>query len=319
MIMALRGDRRFILGVVLLIAFIAMSLASPFFLTIGNLLGLLQYTAIVGLLAAAQTLVILGGNGGIDLSMGSAVSLTSVIFGLLAVRAGLSPWVAALLVLCAGLIIGAFNGAMVALVRLPPLIVTLGTMYLFASAASVLAGGADISGFDRDGFRTIGQTSVLGIPFQVICVLIPLYVILALVLQKTTFGRSIYVMGSSSKAAQLAGIPVARNRMLLYMISGAVSALGAIVMASWLLNARAAGGSGMELQAITIAVLGGTAIAGGRGTLGGTFLAMLLVAVLQNGLQLAGVGSTIQLGLMGAVLVVSMLINKKSTVTEAVA
>ncbi|WP_256839812.1 ABC transporter permease [Ornithinimicrobium faecis] len=303
----------------LVVAFVAMSLASPYFLTTGNLLGLLQYTAVVGMLAVGQTLVILGGDGGIDLSVGSMLSLCSVSFGLIAARAELSPWLAAILTIGVGLLLGAINGLLVTWVKLPPLIVTLGTMYLFASAATVLAGGADVSGFDREGFSTIGQTSVLGVPFQVLCVLIPVYLVFALVLSRTTFGRSIYVMGSSSRGAQLSGIPVARNRLYLYMISGGVAALGAIVMASWLLNAKSAGGTGMELQAITMAVLGGTAITGGRGTLSGTFLAMLLVAVLQNGLQLAGVGSTIQLGLMGAVLIVSMLIRQKSTSYEAVA
>lgn len=315
----LLNDRRIALGVLIVIAVIAMSLMSPYFLKVGNLLSLLQYSAVVGILALGQTLVILGGGGGIDLSIGATMSLTSVIYGSVAVKLGWSPWIAVVVAIGAGALLGAFNGILITRLKLPPLIVTLGTQYLFASAALVISRGVDISGFDRQGFRVLGQTSVAGIPFQVLVILIPLYIAVGLVMSRTIFGRNVYAVGSNAVASNLSGVDVVGTRVRLYMISGMTAAVGAVISASWLLNAKAAVGTGMELQAITIAVLGGTAITGGIGRVSGTFLALILVAILNNGMQLADVGNTYQIGLLGVVLVISMLVRPKSSVpTEAI-
>lgn len=312
-------DRRVALSILIVVAFIGMSLLSPYFLQLGNLLSMLQYSAIVGLLALGQTLVILGGGGGIDLSVGSTMSLTSVVFGLVAVQAGLSPWVAALVALAAGAVLGLVNGLLITALNLPPLIVTLGTLYLYASAALVLSGGIDINGFNRDGFSTLGQTSVAGVPFQVALILIPAFIIASVIMARTRFGREIYEIGSSSLAARLSGVAVKRRRVMLYVISGSLAGLGAVVSASWLLNAKSTAGTGMELQAITIAVLGGTAITGGIGRLSGTFLALVLVAILNSGMVLAGIGSTFQIGLLGLVLIISMLVRARGRSNVGVA
>ncbi|WP_430591375.1 ABC transporter permease [Humidisolicoccus flavus] len=314
---SLAKDRRVVLLLLIGVAVVAMSLLSPYFLNAGNLLSLLQYSAVIGLLALGQTLVILGGGGGIDLSIGSTLSLCSVTFGLLSVTVGMSPWVAALLTLGVGAILGLINGVLITALRLPPLIVTLGTLYLYASAAMVLSGGIDINGFDRDNFSMIGQTSVLGVPFQVLLVLIPIFLIGAFVMHKTVFGRQVYATGSNAHAASLAGVNVPRIRISLYMIASTLAAVGAIVTASWLLNARPAAGLGFELQAITIAVLGGTAITGGVGRLLGTFLALILVAILNSGMQLAGIGNSYQIGLLGLVLIISMLVRGRSATRES--
>lgn len=311
-------DRRVALLVLIVVAFVVMSLISPYFLRIENLLSMLQYSAVVGLLALGQTLVILSGGGGIDLSIGSTMSLTSVLFGLVAVNAGLTPWVAALVAIAAGAVLGAINGVLITLLNLPPLIVTLGTLYLYASAALVLSGGVDINGFDRDGFSVIGQTSVVGIPFQVLVILVPAYLLVALLMSRARFGREVYQLGSSALAARLSGVDVRAVRLRLYAVSGALAGLGAVVSASWLLNAKSTAGTGLELQAITIAVLGGTAITGGVGRVSGTFLALVLVAILNSGMVLAGVGSTVQIGLLGAVLIVSMLVRSRARAKETV-
>lgn len=312
-------DRRIALLVLIVIAFIMMSLISPYFFRVNNLLSMTQYSAVVGLLALGQTFVILGGGGGIDLSVGSMMSLSSVFFGLLAVQGGLSPWIAAIIAVAIGAVLGLVNGLLIALLNLPPLIVTLGTLYLYASAALVISGGIDINGFDREGFSTIGQTSIAGLPFQVVVMLVPLFIIATIVMMRTRFGREVYEIGSSSLAARLAGINVKRTRVKLYVISGSLSAVGAIVSASWLLNAKSTAGTGMELQAITIAVLGGTVITGGIGRVSGTFLALLLVAILNSGMELAGIGSTFQIGLLGVVLIISMLVRSSQLAKESVA
>ncbi|GAA2009387.1 ribose/xylose/arabinose/galactoside ABC-type transport system permease subunit [Nakamurella flavida] len=305
-------DRRGALLLLIVLAMIVMSLSSPYFLQVPNLLTLMQYSAVVGILALGQTMVILGGGGGIDLSIGSIMSACSVVFGILAGEHGVSPWLAALVALVAGAVLGALNGLLITALGLPPLIVTLGTWYLYASAAQVATGGTDVSGFDRDGFTLLGQTSVLGVPFQVLCILVPLGAIMVFLTRRTAYGRNVYAVGSSDVTARLAGVPVDRIRISLYAISGTTAAVGAIVTASWLLNAKSTAGSGLELQAITIAVLGGIAITGGLGRISGVLMALVLVGILSNGLQLADVGSTFQRGLLGAVLVVSMLVRSRA-------
>ena len=303
------SDRRLSLGLLIIAAGIVMSLLSPYFLRPDNLLSMTQYGAVLGLLALGQTFVILGGGGGIDLSVGSMMSLTSVGFGLLAVDAGLDPWLAALGAVLAGALLGAVNALLINVLRLPALIATLGTLYLFASLALVLSGGTDINGFDRSGFAFLGQSKIAGIPTQVLLVLVPVYIFAAFVMTRTKSGREIYEVGNNAQAALLAGVNVRRVRSGLYIASGALAGLAAVVNASWLLNAKAVAGNGMELQAITIAVLGGVVITGGIGRVSGTLLGLTLVVVLNAGLQLAGVSNTWQIGLLGAVLIASVLLN----------
>jgi ribose/xylose/arabinose/galactoside ABC-type transport system permease subunit len=304
-------DRRLVLIVFIILTAVVMSLISPFFLTQGNLLSLLMYTTVVGLLALSQTPVILAGNGGADLSVGSVLSLCSVIFGTLAVVMDLNPWLAAILTMICGALLGLVNGLFITLLNLPPLIVTLSTLYLYASLALVISGGRDINGFDEAGFAFLGQGSILGIPAMVLLVLFPVYLFGSFLMNKTVFGRNVYVIGSSAEAAKLSGINVVRTKILLYVFSSVVASLGAIVTASWLLNARSTAGSEFLLPSIAIAVLGGVAINGGIGKVSGTFLALVLVAILNSGLQLAGVNSTIQIGLLGVIIIVSILIRSK--------
>ncbi|PRA81445.1 ABC transporter permease [Microbacterium sp. MYb66] len=303
------SDRRVSLAVLIVIAVVVMSLLSPYFLRPDNLLSMTQYGAVLGLLALGQSIVILGGGGGIDLSVGSTMSLSGVVFGLLAVNVGLDPWVAALGAIAAGALLGGVNAALITLLRIPPLIATIATLYLFASAALVLTNGIDINGFDRSGFAFLGQSKIAGFPTQVILVLLPAYVIAAIVLSRTPTGRRIYETGNNAQAALLTGVNVRATRAGLYITSGALAGLAAVVNASWLLNAKAAAGAGMELQSITIAVLGGIVITGGIGRVSGTLLGLVLVVILNSGLQLAGVSNTWQIGLLGAVLIVSVLID----------
>lgn len=304
-------DRRVVLLIIIVFSLLLMSFISPYFMNSANLLSLLRYSTVVGLLALAQTPIILGGSGGIDLSVGSSLSLSSVVFGLLAVRVGLNPWVAVIATLLISLLFGLFNGFFITIIKLPPLIVTLASMYLFSSAAMVLSGGKDINGFDSHHFALLGQGVFLDIPNQVLFVLIPSFIILSFVMRKSIFGRHVFAIGSSAEAAKLAGIKVVTTRIYLYMLSSFLAAIGAIVTASWLLNARPTSGNELLLPSITIAVLGGIVITGGIGTISGTFLALLLVAILSSGMQLAGIDSTFQIGLLGFVLLISILIRSK--------
>lgn len=302
-------DRRVLLLVMIVLVGALMSALSPYFLNVSNLLTMTQYGAIIGLLALGQAIVILGGRGGIDLSVGSSMSLSGIVMGVAASSFGLNPWLAALVAVVAGVGLGAINGFFVARLDLPPLIVTLSTLFLFGSVALVLTGGGQLGGFDRAGFPALGQTAVLGVPVQVLFVLLPAFGIAIWAQRRTRFGRRLHQAGTNDRAAVLAGVDVNRLRFWLYCISGATAALAAVVSNAWLLTARPAAGLNLELQAITIAVLGGVDIFGGKGHLSGVFLAVLLVVVLTSGLQLAGVGNSIQGGILGAVLVIASLAN----------
>ncbi|MEO3791470.1 ABC transporter permease [Nonomuraea sp. B10E15] len=303
------SDRRVFLAVLIVALGALMSLLSPYFLEVGNLLAMTQYGAVIGLLALGVSLVILGGRGGIDLSVGSALSLSGIVMGLLAQNLGLSPWLAALVTVAFGALLGSVNGFMVARLGLPPLIVTLSTLFLYGALAQVLTHGGQLGGFNREGFAALGQTAILGVPAQVLLVLAPAFAVAIWAQNRTAFGRRLHQIGTSDRAAALAGVDVDKLRFRLYCLSGALAALGAVVTNAWLLTARPSAGLGMELQAITIAVLGGIHIFGGRGHLSGVLLALVVVVVLSWGLQLAQVGNSVQTGILGLVLVGAALLN----------
>ncbi len=309
----LLGDRRILLAVLVLVTAAVMSFLSPYFLHVDNLLSMTQYGAVIGLLALGQAFVILGGGGGIDLSVGAMLSFSGVFMGLLVEGTGLNPWIAGIVTLAFGALLGLVNGLLIAKVGLLPLIATLATMFLYGSLANVVTGGKQFGGFDVAGFSSLGQSAVLGIPVQVLFVTLPAFLIAIWAMPRTRFGQRLYEIGSSDRAASLVGVSLARQRVRLYVISGMLAALGAIITNSWLLTARPSAGTGLELQAITIAVLGGLDIFGGRGHLSGVLLGLLLVIVVNNGLQLAGVGNSIQVGILGAILILSVLLNNLVT------
>jgi ribose transport system permease protein/rhamnose transport system permease protein len=306
------GSLRTRLGFLLaanVVAAVVMSQLSPYFLTLGNAQAMLQFGAVIALLALGQTLVIVTGGGGIDLSVGSMLSLSGVLFGLMATKAGVPLPLAAVLAVLAGAVLGAFNGIMITGVGIPPIIATLGTLYLYGSLAVVMTNGVPISGFP-DSFGFLGQRTLAGIPTQVLLVLAPVALLLGWVVARTALGRSIYLVGVNELAARLTGIAVERTRIVVYALSGALAGLGAIVTTSWLMSARPDAGSGYELQAITVAVLGGTNIMGGEGTLGGALLAVLVVTMVGQGLQLADVDPTWQLGILGLLLLLAVMLNE---------
>lgn len=228
------SDRRVVLAALLLLAGVVMSLLSPYFLQLDNLLSMTQFGAVVGLLALGQSMVILGGDGGIDLSVGSTMSLSGVVMGLVAQDLGVTPWLAAVVALVAGLLLGLLNGFLVTVVRIPALIATLGTLFLYSSVALVLTGGGQTGGMDRDGFRNLGNSTIAGIPTQVLVVLIPAYLIVGALLAWTRYGRTIYQAGNNEKSAALVGINVTGLRLSLYCWSGLLAALAAVVSNSWL-------------------------------------------------------------------------------------
>lgn len=270
-----------VLVLVILLEVVLFQALGRNFLVGRNISNVFRHSVEIGLLALAMTPVIL--TGGIDLSVGSMMGLCAVLFGMLVNSVGLDPWVAASLAICFGALGGGLNAVLITRLNLPPLIVTLGTFSLFRGLAEALTKGAEsYSGFSPS-FLALGNSEVAGLPAQ-IWVFFVVALGIWLLVHRTTVGRSFRAIGYAADGARYAGIPVARNTSLAYIIAGAVAGLAAVILVSRLGEARANAGIGYELLAITAVVLGGVSIFGGSGTVAGTFLGWIALALLNNGL-----------------------------------
>ena len=255
------------------------------FFTAGNAAEVARASVEIGLLALALTAVIL--TGGIDLSVGSLLGLAAVLMGAAHRDLGLPIAAAALVAVAVGTCGGLLNAALVARLGVPPLIVTLGTYSLFRGVAEGFTGGIRNYTNFPPGLLFLGQGRLPGgIPAQV-PLLLAAAVFFWLLVHRTPVGRGVRAIGFSPEGARFAGIPVGRRLLLVYVLSGAMAGLAAVVYAARLGQAKADAGSGYELFAITAVVLGGTSIFGGRGSVHGTLLGLIAVALLQNGLRLA--------------------------------
>ncbi|TCO56733.1 ABC transporter permease [Actinocrispum wychmicini] len=269
-------------------------------------------------LGLAELLVVVTGRGGIDLSVGSVVSLVGMVFGLLVGVWHWPLWLSLLIALACGLFLGAVNGFLVAWLGVPALIATLATYYAYSSLALVINDTAPISTPPVQALRSM-TTAVGSIPLQVFTFLLPCAATVWLLANRTNYGRRLYALGTNEAAARFAGLPVVSIRFRAYLLSGLLSGVVAIVTVAQFASARPdAGtvGNGMALPAITIAILGGTAITGGIGRVGGVILASLFVVWLNAGILLAfedSRGSQYQLLALGAVLVLSAVLNRLTT------
>lgn len=284
-----------------------MASLSPYFLEPRTAAYLLQFVPILGLLGAGQTLIMIAGGPGIDLSIGANLSLSGVFMGFL-VTFGVNVWIAAMACLALATLLGLLNGVLINYVGIPSLMATLATLFAYGGLALALTNGIPLYGFP-DHFSFLGQARIFGLPAQLLLVFIPIVLVLHLMLNRTVWGNHIYAVGNNDHAARLLGINVARLRTLLYGLGGTLAGVGAVLNNSWFMTARPDAGNGMELMSVTIAVMGGTHIFGGQGRIPGTVLAILIVVTLQAGLQLANISSAWQLGIIGALLIGSIILN----------
>lgn len=281
------------------------ALLSPHFAQISTVSYLLQYVPVIGVLALGQTLVMLSGGPGIDLSVGATLSLTGLaVAALHAAGAPIALACAAGLVLGAGL--GAVNATLVTVLGVPSLMATLATMFVYGGLALALTGGSPIGGLPAS-LAWLAQGRTLAIPNHLWAVFLPLALALHVLLARTRVGAHIHAAGNDERAAYLAGVRVARLRFGLYCLSGTLAAVGAILTLSWFQAARPDAGRGLELLSVTVVVLGGTHIFGGTGRVAGTVLAVLIVTTLQVGLQLANISQAWQLAAVGALLIGSVV------------
>jgi ribose transport system permease protein len=270
---------------------------SPYFFSIINLTNIGRAMAIVGIVAVGATIVMIA--GGFDLSVGSVMAASGMTAAW-AINAGAGVGLAIVIALVLGLIVGLLNGSIVAYLRINPLIATLGTLGIVRGLAFVISGGKEIVVSDTS-FIELGTAEVVGIPISVL-VMLAVFLFFGWLMPRTRFGRYTYAIGSNARAAKLSGIPVARWQLAFYGTAGVLAALGGFVTVARVGSAQPTANLSAELDVITAVILGGTSLAGGRGRLFGTFLGLLVIAVLNNGLVLADVPTYWQAVVKGVVL-----------------
>jgi erythritol transport system permease protein len=305
-----------------LIAIIAVfSFLSPYYFSLNNFLIMASHVAIFGILAIGMLLVIL--NGGIDLSVGSTLGLAGCIAGFLMQGVTLTyfgvilypPVWAVVIITCAlGAAVGAVNGVLIAYLRVPAFVASLGVLYVARGIALLMTNGLTYNNLGgrpelgNTGFDWLGFNRFAGVPIGVI-VLAILAIVCGLVLSRTAFGRWLYASGGNERAADLSGVPVKRVKIIVYVLSGVCAAIAGLVLSSQLTSAGPTAGTTYELTAIAAVVIGGAALTGGRGTVRGTMLGAFVIGFLSDGLVIIGVSAYWQTVFTGAVIVLAVLMN----------
>ncbi|NLG99695.1 MAG: ABC transporter permease [Chloroflexi bacterium] len=294
----------------LLILVIFLSIMSPVFLTSNNLSNIARQATVNALLSIGLLLAII--TAGIDLSVGSVLALSMSTIALLAIRMNVNPFLAIFLGLAVGAFFGWINGILLTRLHLPhPFISTLGTMNVARGLALIVTGASPISGFDRAGAEEVlflGAGSIGPIPVAFIVVL-AVYVLFHVLLTNTSFGRHIYALGGNLSAARLSGINVDRTLVIVYTLSGLMAGLAALMLAGRTNSGYPNAGLGAELDAIAAVIIGGASFAGGSGTVGGTAIGVLLIAVLRNGLVLLRVPTELQVVAIGLVIIGAVYVD----------
>jgi erythritol transport system permease protein len=312
---------RTFIALILVVSFFAAM--APNFMAIDNVVIISRHVAINALLAIGMTYVIV--TGGIDLSVGSIVGLVGMVAGALLTRGIPVPFLhltifpSALAViaiaLLVGILVGAINGLLITRFSVAPFIATLGTLYIARGAALLISSGETFPNlvgrpeYGNEGFPFLGAGTLLGIPVS-IWLLVVLALAAAYVAARTPLGRQIYAVGGNERAAALSGVYVNRIKLIVYVISGALAALAGLIVSSQLVASHPASGSTFEMNAIAAAVLGGTSLAGGRGTIGGTIVGAFVIGVLSDGLVMMGVSEFWQMVIKGVVIIAAVILDQ---------
>lgn len=284
------------------IFYVVMSIISPVFNTKANILNVLSQMAVVAIISIGQTFVIV--SGGIDLSVGSIVALSGMLGGMYMQKTQ-NLFAGVVIIIGASIIAGALNGFLVGYLRLPAFIATLGTQVIAGSLTYVCSGGSSFSGFPKM-LGTLGNGKLFGIRYYIIFMML-LYFVFIWIMSGTKVGRFTYALGSNYEATRLSGINVKVYMMMCYMISGFMCGLATVVNTSRLMAVDPTTGSGMEMDAIAAVVIGGTSMAGGKGTLIGTFIGILLYSFLRNALNLLSINPFWQGTATGTVIIAAVL------------
>ncbi|MEH7652387.1 ribose ABC transporter permease RbsC [Bacillus safensis] len=296
------------LGLIILAAIV--SILNPAFLEPLNILNLLRQISINALIAFGMTFVIL--TGGIDLSVGAILALSSALTAGFIVS-GMDPILAIIVGCIIGAVLGMINGLLITKGKMAPFIATLATMTIFRGLTLVYTDGNPITGLGSNyAFQLFGRGYFLGIPVPAITMLLT-FIVLWVLLHRTPFGRRTYAIGGNEKAALISGIKVPRVKIMIYSLAGFMSALAGAILTSRLNSAQPTAGTSYELDAIAAVVLGGTSLSGGRGRIVGTLIGVLIIGVLNNGMNLLGVSSFYQSVVKGIVILIAVLLDRKKS------
>jgi ribose transport system permease protein len=290
----------------LIVVSVVMVFASDSFLSYANISNIARQISVVGIIAVGMTFAII--TGGIDLSVGAVMALSGTIAAGLMVK-GLDPTLALLAGVGISLIFGLCNGALVAFARMPPIIVTLATMGIARGLALMYTSGYPINGLP-DWIRFFGSGTILGLQTPIVIMLV-VYLLAWVLLERTAFGRYVFAIGGNEQATRLSGVRVPVYKMLVYTFGGFTIGISAIVITSRLMSGQPNAGVGFEMDAIAAVVMGGTSIAGGRGSIIGTLIGALLLGVLNNGLNMMGMDPYVQNVIKGGIILLAIYIGRE--------
>jgi len=296
-------DAGTLIGLVIIV--ITFSFLSPVFFTVPNLLNILQQSSINGIIALGMTLGII--SGGIDLSVGPTAALSAVLGATLMVS-GVPVPLAIMATLGVGALCGVFSGMLVAYAGLQPFIVTLGGLSLFRALALIFTNGNPIFGIPME-FRTVINSTIFGVPAPIVIV-IAIAAILWTVMNKTPLGEYILAVGGNEEAARVAGVPVKRTKVTVFVISGVLASLASLILIGRLGAAEPTMGNLWELDAIAAAAIGGASLMGGKGSVIGTLIGAVILGSLRNGLTLLNIQAFYQLLATGLIIIIAMLIDR---------
>ncbi|UOQ86996.1 ABC transporter permease [Gracilibacillus salinarum] len=299
---SLVSNQIFILVVLLFVLCAFFNTQSPYFLTQGNVFNISTQIVEIGLIAIPMTYVIISGN--MDLSVGSIMGLSAVALGMFHNMAGLNIWLSVLLALLVGLLCGTFNAFLISKLKMQAIVVTIGSMVMLRGVIYVLTEGRPISGYPSE-FYFLGQGQLLGVPFNTL-ILVGFFLLAYYIIRFTRFGRYTYGLGNNEDAVYYSGINQTNVRFTILTINGLFAGLAGVFLVSRLATAEATTGNGIELSVITAVLIGGTHIFGGRGSLGGTMIGVLIIGVLNNGLNLMGVSSLFQMVILGLFILIAV-------------
>ncbi|TDH36234.1 ABC transporter permease [Pseudohoeflea suaedae] len=294
----------------LIVLLIVFSIASPNFMQTSNMIAILQATSVNGVLAVAATLVII--TGGIDLSVGTMMTFTAVMTGVVLTYLGMPLPLGVVTAIATGAFCGFCSGTFIAKMKIPPFIATLGMMLILKGLSLVISGTRPIYFNDTPGFDLISRGSLIGeiipalpIPNGVLILFI-VAIAASYVLSNTVLGRYTFALGSNEEAVRLSGVNTDRWKMAVYALAGGIVGIGGLLIASRLNSAQPALGLGYELEAIAAVVIGGTSLSGGRGTILGTLIGALIMAVLTNGLRVLSVAQEWQTVVTGVIIILAV-------------
>jgi ribose transport system permease protein len=289
----------------LLIVAALISFATPYFLTTDNLMGVFRAFSLIAIMSIGMVMVII--TGGIDLSVGSVMGLSSLTTAL-GFTAGLPSAVCIAGGLAVGLLFGLFNGLLITAIRLPPFIATLGSLSIGRGLMYIITHGVPLTPDTPDDFALIGQGYVGLVPVPVV-IMIVMMVVFSVIMRRTRFGRHVYATGGNETAARLSGVATSRVKLLVYMLSGVIAAVAGVISFSRYLSAEPASGFGSELDVIAAAAIGGASLSGGVGSVEGAVIGAALAGIISNGVVLMNINTYAQQTITGAVILIAVSLD----------